>query len=190
MRQALALPRPYVLNVASLSRRKNQARLLAALALLRQQQALDFDLVLAGPRGLGADEILGLRASLQLEQHVHPREYVSEADLLRLYQAAEALVFPSLCEGFGLPILEAMACGTPVITSDVPALRETAGDAAQYCDPTDVDSIAHSLRQVIEDAQLRASLAQRGLQRAAQFSWRRTAETTAQAYSLALAPPA
>jgi len=185
-RQDLGLPRPYVLDVGSICRRKNQLRLLAAMDLLRKQKRLHFDLLLVGPNGLGAEEVLSLRSQLQLERHVHIRGYLAEADLLRLYHAAEALVFPSLCEGFGLPILEAMACGTAVITSNIPALREAAGDAAQYCEPTNVESIADALRRVMEDDDHRASLAQKGLQRIKSFTWEAAATKTLQAYRLAL----
>jgi glycosyltransferase involved in cell wall biosynthesis len=185
-RRALGLSRPYVLNVGTICRRKNQSRLVAAMGLLREGGQLDFDLVLAGAPGFGGEEVLRLRSSLRLDQEVQVRGYVGEAELGCLYQGAEALVFPSLCEGFGLPVLEAMACGTPVVTSDVGALRETGGDAAEYCDPNDVESIAHSIRSITEDAAYRAALVERGLQRAKGFIWRDTAERTVRAYRLAL----
>jgi glycosyltransferase involved in cell wall biosynthesis len=99
---------------------------------------------------------------------------------------ASVLAYPSLSEGFGLPVLEAMACGTPVVASQIAPIAEAAGDAALLVDPTDAEAIAEGLRRVLEDTHLRAGLAGRGLARAAQFSWERTAAGTLVAYAKAL----
>jgi len=107
---------------------------------------------------------------------------VPEADLPALYSAATAFVFPSLYEGFGLPVLEAMACGTPVVCANTSSLPEVAGEAAVYFDPTNVNQVAEALGQVWVDAGLRAALRERGLLRAQAFSWHRTAEQTRQVY--------
>jgi glycosyltransferase involved in cell wall biosynthesis len=106
-------------------------------------------------------------------------------DLAELHRHAAALVLPSLHEGFGLPALEALHAGTPVLASDIPALREVCGDAARYCDPRDVESIAAGLRELADIGPLREELRRRGLARAARFSWRRCAEGYAAAYRLA-----
>jgi glycosyltransferase involved in cell wall biosynthesis len=99
-----------------------------------------------------------------------------------LYAGAEAFVFPSLYEGFGLPVVEAMSCGAPVVCSDIPVLREVAGDAALYFDPRDAAQLAPMLTRVLDDATLRADLRTRGLSRAAQFSWERAARETLEVY--------
>lgn len=107
-------------------------------------------------------------------------------DLAPLYRGALALVMPSLDEGFGLPALEAMACGTPVITSNAPALLEVTGDAALHADARDVEALADAMRRIANDAELRASLSARGLERARHFTWRNCAERTREAYLAAL----
>jgi glycosyltransferase involved in cell wall biosynthesis len=114
---------------------------------------------------------------------------VPAEDLAALYATATVFAYPSLYEGFGLPILEAMAAGTPVLTSNVSSMPEVAGDAALLCDPTSVDSIADGLRRLLSDAALRAQLAERGRAREAQFTWERTADLTMQSYHRALAQP-
>jgi alpha-1,3-rhamnosyl/mannosyltransferase len=107
---------------------------------------------------------------------------VADADLPTLYRRADALVFPSLYEGFGLPVLEAMACGIPVIASNAGSLPEVAGDAALMIDPTDRDGLARAIAQVLGNPALHADLACRGVQRAAQFSWHETARRTLAVY--------
>jgi glycosyltransferase involved in cell wall biosynthesis len=107
-------------------------------------------------------------------QSVHFIGLVPDAELPSLYRSAKALLFASLYEGFGLPVIEAMACGTPVVTSNITALPEIAGDAALLVDPTSVEQIATALRQIIEDSSLRQKLRAGGLARAAEFSWSRT----------------
>ncbi|MFN2589211.1 MAG: glycosyltransferase family 4 protein, partial [Actinomycetota bacterium] len=106
--------------------------------------------------------------------------YVSEEDKIGLLGGATALVFPSRYEGFGMPVLEALACGTPVVTSNVSAMPEVAGDAAVFVDPLDVDSIADGIRRVAEDDELRQRLRRAGPARAAEFTWERTARRTAE----------
>jgi glycosyltransferase involved in cell wall biosynthesis len=108
--------------------------------------------------------------------------YLSDDSLVVLYRLASAFVFPSLYEGFGLPPLEAMASGTPVVTSNVSSLPEVAGDAAILVDPYDVDSIMDGMRRVLTDASLAAELGRRGQERAREFSWARSVEKTRQVY--------
>jgi glycosyltransferase involved in cell wall biosynthesis len=106
--------------------------------------------------------------------------YVSEGDKAALLNGAEALVYPSLYEGFGLPILEAMACGTPVVTSDRSSLPEVAGDAAVLTDPDEPEAIASAIGRVLSDGELRERLRKAGLERAARFDWAETARKTAE----------
>lgn len=108
--------------------------------------------------------------------------YVDDADLPALYNAATAFVYPSFYEGFGLPILEAMACGTPVITSSISSLPEVAGDAALLVDPTDTKALAFALQRLVKDSSLREDLSRRGLQRSGLFTWRQSAEKTLTVY--------
>src|SRR6185437_16647875 len=122
--------------------------------------------------------------------HVHFTGYVPEADLPALYSGAEAFVFPSLYEGFGMPPIEAMACGTPVIASNVSSLPEVVGDAALLVDPLDVDAIAEAIHRVLTDHDLADDLRNRGLARAKQFTWERAARETLTAYDQVLGPGA
>ena len=124
---------------------------------------------------------------LALEPHVHFTGYVPDADLPALYGGATAFVFPSLYEGFGLPPLEAMACGTPVVTSNVSSLPEVVGDAALTVDPTDVKAIAEAINGILDNPALAADLRARGLARAKQFTWERTAQQTLAVYDEVLA---
>jgi glycosyltransferase involved in cell wall biosynthesis len=146
--------RPYLLFVGATDVRKNLAGVLAA------HDGLDIDLVVVGTEGPPRDRVRWLG-------------HVDDAQLPGLYAGALAFVFPSLYEGFGLPILEAMSCGTPVVTARLSAIPEVAGDAALYADPQD---LRPALQRIIADPALRADLRRRGLQRAAGYSWRRTAE--------------
>jgi len=124
---------------------------------------------------------------LGLKSCVHFTGYIPEGDLPALYNGADLFVFPSLYEGFGLPVLEAMACGTPVITSNTSSLPEVAGDAALLVDPYDVDAIAEAMRRVLTDLNLAGELRVKGLARASEFSWERTARETLAVYEKVLA---
>ncbi len=181
VRSAYGLQGDYVLSVGSLEPGKNRGSLLRAVAKLRDE-GVDCTLAIAGQRGwrYEGDEVL--TQQLGLGERVRFLGYVPSADLPPLYTGAALFAFPSLYEGFGLPILEAMGCGTPVVTSDVSSMPEAAGDAALLVDPLDVDAIAVALRRLLTDDPLRADLRERGLRRAAEFSWRRTAQETLAAY--------
>jgi glycosyltransferase involved in cell wall biosynthesis len=120
--------------------------------------------------------------SCQLDQHVIPVGHVSEPALVGLYNLADVLVLPSIYEGFGFPILEAMACGTPVIAGNAASLPEVVGDAGLLVDPRRPEDISEATASVLTDASLAAELRHRGLERARQFTWSRTAEKTAAVY--------
>ena len=174
---ALALPERFILAVGTLEPRKNLQRLISAFEQIAPA-APDVALVLAGGKGW-RDE--GIRAALQASSargRIHCTGYVDIDALQRLYERAEVLCYPSLYEGFGLPIVEAMACGTPVITSRGSSLDEVAGDAAIAVDPRSVEAIGAALLQVLGDASLRARLARLGRAQVASLHWDRTAAQT------------
>jgi alpha-1,3-rhamnosyl/mannosyltransferase len=185
VRERYDLDVPYVLFVGALQPRKNPLVLLDAFARL-VGDGLPHVLALAGrDRGsLGA--VRERIARHRLEGRVALLGHVLEPDLPALYTAADALCFPSLYEGFGLPALEAMACGIPVAASRTTGLGEAVGDAAETFDPRSVDEVADALRRVVTDAGLRDRLITAGRSRASAFTWRRTAEATAAVYREAL----
>lgn len=179
--------RPLVLAVATRLRHKNLGALVEALALIDGgRRPL---LVLAGhPTEVDA-ELRARIADLGLGAYVQLLGAAAPDELEALYAAADLVAQPSLYEGFGLPVLEAMARGVPVACSDIPPLREVAGDAARYFDPRRPDTIAATIAELLADAELRRGLAEAGRARATRFSWRRAARETAASYERALAAP-
>ncbi len=175
------LPARYLLFVGTIEPRKNLTRLLSAFERI-QRGGLSDALVIVGKQGWLTDDFFAaLRRSPVSEKVIFPG-FVPDADLPAVYGGAQALVLPSLSEGFGLPVLEAMACHTPVICSDTSSLPEVAGDAALLVDPTDVDALAAAISRVLTDGALNAELRARGEAQAARFSWSRTAEETLAVY--------
>jgi glycosyltransferase involved in cell wall biosynthesis len=170
------LERPYVLWVGTVEPRKNVGTLIDAFAALGRH---DIDLVLVGPDGWNED--LGARVAA-VGDRVHRLGFVADADLTALYAGAAAFCFPSLREGFGLPVLEAMAAGAPVVASNDAAVAEVAGDAAVLVDPTDHDGWVEALRAVLDDAALASRLVTAGRDRAAHFTWESAAAATIDAY--------
>jgi len=186
-RTRYGIPGPYLLYVGTLHPRKNLVRLIQAFASLLQSSIpntqypiSNLQLVLAGQKGWLYDEILTQVRRSGLADRVVLTGYVPDADLPALLSGALAFVFPSLYEGFGLPVLEAMACGTPVVCSGVSSLPEVAGDAALLVDPLDTEAWAAALRQIAADEGLRRELAERGFRQVQKFSWRRCAGETLQ----------
>jgi len=175
IRARYALDAPYFLYLGTIQPRKNLARLIDAFARSVARETL---LVIAGRRGWLSEPIARRAAELGLTHRVRFPGYVPDADLPALLGGALAFVFPSLYEGFGMPVLEAMACGAPVLTSTTSALPEVAGDAALLVDPGDTDAIAAALGRLAADESLRADLRARGLARAAGFTWERCARDT------------
>lgn len=175
------ITQPYLLYVGGINARKNIARLFEAYAQVRDQYP-QVKLVIGGKRQWQTSEIDAAFERLNLEGHVHFTGYVDDHHLPALYSSAEAFVFPSLYEGFGLPPLEAMACGTPVITSNVSSLPEVVGDAAIMVNPYDVAELVTAIARVLGNEPLRRDMRLRGLQHAEQFTWDRTARETCMVY--------
>ena len=167
-----------VLHVGAVQRRKNISRLIRAFERLGSA----WRLLLAGSLGFGAEEILREIESAPWRDRIQVLGYVPEAELTRLYRRAAIFAFPSLDEGFGMPVLEAMAWGVPVVTSNRSALPEVAGDAALLVDPFDVDEIAGALARLATDERLRRALIARGRQRAAAFTWEAAVDRTWSVY--------
>ncbi|HLH26373.1 MAG TPA: glycosyltransferase family 1 protein [Chloroflexota bacterium] len=178
VRAHYALDGPFLLYLGTLEPRKNLGTLLRAFARLGPSEPAR--LVLAGPRGWLDEPIVA--AAERLGERVRLLGPVPPADLAALYAAATAFVFPSLYEGFGLPPLEAMAAGTPVVAAKASCLPEVLGDAALFVPPEDEAGLTEALRAVLADSALRADLRARGLARAAAFSWERTAAATLAVY--------
>jgi glycosyltransferase involved in cell wall biosynthesis len=180
VKQRFGLRGPFVLAVGVLQPRKNLPRLVRAFA--RVARDTPHTLALVGKPGWAHEELNRAAAASGLGSRIHFTGYVPDADLPFLYNATDLFVYPSLYEGFGIPPLEAMACGTPVVTSNVTSLPEVVGDAALTVDPTDESALADAIRRALADEPLRSRLRAAGLARAAAFSWERTAALTLEVY--------
>ncbi len=176
---------PYILALSRLEPRKNFVRLIEAFAAARAQAHLPHKLVIGGGRGWLYDAIFARVQELGLEREVLFPGFVQEADLPALYSGAGLFAYPSLYEGFGLPIIEALACGTPVLAGDNSCLPEAGGPGALYVDALDVDAIAAGLVRLASDEPLRAALRAAGLAHAAHFTWERSARQLLAAYARA-----
>jgi glycosyltransferase involved in cell wall biosynthesis len=181
--KASAPSEPFMLYVGINKPHKNLPALVRAYAGLGPDAP---PLLVAGPRDPRFPEAQQTAEHAGVENRVRFLGHVPEADLARLYGQARLLVLPSLAEGFGFPVLEAMACGTPVLCSDLPVLREVAGEAALYFDPLQPEAIAAALSRALASRELRAELGTRGLARAAEFTWARAAASTLAVYASVL----
>jgi glycosyltransferase involved in cell wall biosynthesis len=182
-RRRSGLPERFILFLGTLEPRKNLVRLLEAYALRADELPA---LVIAGAKGWFYDTIFTRVNDLGLTERVVFPGFVPTEELPWWYRAAELFVYPSLFEGFGLPVLEAMACGTPTITSNASALPEVAGDAALLIDPEDVEALSEAMARVLSQPDVAARMREDGLRQAARFSWMRTAEQTVGVYRSAL----
>jgi len=175
--------RPFALYVGGFDYRKNVERLIKSFYLFSQQSTEDLQLVIGGCIGNKiALELKQLISLLNLKEKIVLPGFIADRDLPAMYSAAELLIFPSLYEGFGLPVLEAMACGTPVICSNTSSLSEVAGDAAILVNPYDEEEIAQAMKRVLSNPDLREKMKRKGLERAKLFSWEQTAKKTLKVY--------
>ena len=182
-RRRKGLPERFVLFLGTLEPRKNLVRLVEAFARLRQE---DVHLVLAGGRGWGYEPVLARIEVLGIGERVLLPGFVPAEEKPFWYNAAEVFVYPSLYEGFGLPPLEAMACGTPVVASDAASIPEVVGDAGILVDATNVDALAEALNRLLNHPQERELLRKKGLRRSKGFSWEKAARETSHLYDLVL----
>lgn len=179
-RQRKGLPDQFVLYVGTLEPRKNLTTLLEAYSHIVRES--NVPLIVGGGKGWLYESVFKRLEALGLRDHVQFVGYLEEEELPLWYAAATVFVFPSIYEGFGMPPLEAMACGTPVVTSNSSSLPEVVGDAGLMVPPTDAQALATAILRVLQNDDLRESLHRRGLQRARSFSWQKTAEITRKAY--------
>lgn len=182
IKRKYGLKKDYILYVGTLEPRKNIGALLQAFHQLKQKKGFDFQLVIAGGKGWLYEKLFKRVRELKLTDDVLFTGYVPEEDLPALYNGAALFVYPSLYEGFGLPVLEAMACGTPVVTSNSSSLPEVVGDAALLVDPKDAEGLAQAIEKVLSGSALQQELVQKGLRRAEMFSWEKTARETLKVY--------
>ena len=180
---------PFLLHVGTLEPRKNLPNLIRAFAVLRRTVGIPHKLVLAGDTGWGSQSLPLIAAQAGVADHVLLAGAVDRDLLPILYGAAEVFVYPSRYEGFGLPIVEAMASCTPVVTSNCSALPEIAGDCAILVDPHNIDDIAEGMRRCLDDRAMAETMTQRGLARAAEFTWQNAANKTLAVYRSVLAHP-
>ncbi len=186
VRAAYNLPAEYLLSVGVLQPRKNLPGLISAYAAARRQHGVEMPLVVAGKKGWLYDDIFRLVDSLGVGDHVRFIGYVPDAYLVPLYSGATLMLYPSLYEGFGLPPLEAMACGTAAVVSDTPALVEVTGEAAPHLPANDADAWAGAVARLLSDDTERARLSELGPPQAARFTWERSAEAHLAAYAYAV----
>lgn len=173
-----SLNKKYLLFVGTLEPRKNLPRLLKAYSLLPSFIKNEYTLIIVGGKGWGKDDINSVAKQLDIEKYVEILGYLSDEALASVYQKASMLVMPSLYEGFGLPLLEAMSVGVPVVTSNVSSMPEIVNNAAILVDPYDVNSIKEGIEKVLTNAELRVSLSNAGSVRSKLFSWRKAAKDT------------
>jgi glycosyltransferase involved in cell wall biosynthesis len=184
-RRAASSEAPYILYVGNLHPRKNLVCLLQAFGALKAEKKIPHRLKIVGQKAWLYSDIFKAVQGNDFSKEVDFTGYVDERELIRLYQGASVTVYPSLYEGFGLPVLEAMACGSPVVTSKTTALPEVAGDAALLIDPTDVSEMAAAIFKVVASQDLQQNMRAKGRAQAQKFSWIDTAQKTWRVYQRA-----
>ena len=174
--------RPYILFVSTIEPRKNINALIAAFNYLKEKTKIEHNLILIGQKGWNYNPIFAAIESSPWKKYIYHLDYLSAELVALFYSKADVFVYPSHYEGFGLPVLEAMTLGAPVVTSNTSSLPEVAGDAALLINPNDSIHIADAILKIISDSQFRRELIQKGKERAKLFSWERTAKETLNAY--------
>jgi glycosyltransferase involved in cell wall biosynthesis len=185
LRKKRNLPPQMLLFVGTIEPRKNLVTLLEAYSVLKERVHPP-PLVIGGPKGWRHEEVFSKTEELQLVDDVVFAGYIPREELPLWYNAAEVFVYPSLYEGFGLPPLEAMACGTPVVVSDTSALPEVVGDAGLLVEPSDTEGMALAMQRALTNRDLRRTLRKNGLERANRYTWRRAAQDTVKVYDRAV----
>jgi glycosyltransferase involved in cell wall biosynthesis len=181
-RQRLGIEDQFILFVGTVEPRKNLLTLVRAFDQILRQTSRRPQLVVVGAEGWLMDELFAFIKESAIGDRLRLTGYLDDDDLRALYSSCTVFVYPSIYEGFGLPPLEAMACGAPVIASNIATFQETLGSAAQLVEPNDVGALAGSIVEILEDEGRRRALSQRGLEHAATFSWERTAQLTLEVY--------
>lgn len=179
--------RPFLLFVGNLEHRKNLVRLVKTFRLLRDRRRIPHRLVLCGRPGHGWGDIQAAIENEEVQDGIDLPGFVSNEELARMYRSAEVFVFPSVYEGFGLPVLEAMACGTPVVSSNAASLPEVGGDAVEYFDPYSVEEMAAAIERVLDSPARQAEIREKGLRQAAKFTWEECARKHLEVYRGVLA---
>lgn len=185
MRNRYKIVHPFILSIGSVQPRKNLQRLITAYSILRQRRELTHQLLFIGGGGWLSDDLFRQIEGLGVAEDIRFLGYVPDEELPTLICLADVFAFPSLYEGFGLPALEAMACGTPVVSSNISAMPEVLGDAALLVDPLDVECLAETLRQILLNDQLRTELTKQGFKRSQRFTWVKAAQKYLEVYERA-----
>lgn len=182
VRNKYNLPKQFMLNVGTIEPRKNICGLLRAFAMYLQKDNVDLSLVLVGKKDWGYKQVKDEIEKLGISSKVHFCDYVEDKDLPYIYNLSKFFVFPSFYEGFGLPVLEALSCGCPVISSNVSSLPEITSDAAVLINPNNVEELYKAIEEVDKNDSLREELASKALMQAKNFSWKKTAAKTLEVY--------
>ena len=181
-KQRLGIEDEFVLFVGTVEPRKNLLTLMRSFDQILRQTSRRPQLVVVGAEGWLMDELFAFIKQSSISDRLRLTGYLDDNDLRALYSSCTVFVYPSIYEGFGLPPLEAMACGAPVIASNIATFQETLGSAAQLVAPNDVEALARSIVEILGDEDRRRALSRRGLEQAAKFSWERTAQLTLDVY--------
>jgi len=186
LKNGIGIKGNFILSVANFHPHKNLGRLLQAYHILRKDKGITYQLLLAGNPGRGHSELVRTVRKLGMGQEVIFAGYIPHHQMPLVYQAADLFVFPSLYEGFGLPILESMACGTPVVSSNAASLPEVVGRAGILVNPHDADEMAGTMYRILSDKSLAQDLIKKGLKQSKRFSWVQTAKETLAIYEKAV----
>jgi len=182
-KERFQLPENYVLALGTIEPRKNLKRLLQAFLELKKDKSFEHKLVIAGEKGWRYKDFFEELNNPDIAEEVMLTGHIDDNDLPAVYSGASVFVYPSLYEGFGLPPLEAMACGTPVVCSDTSSLPEVAGEAALLVNPLETRAIAEAIKKILDDDTLAKDLSQKGIQQAKKFTWKQTAQKTLDVYN-------